>query len=301
MKKTICLLCIMLTVLLCACGRVTYTGNSGIVQTGVNVSETETTKKESPTVTDGSELKNRPEIWAAKYPEMMAELNEFFIVRGEETSYYYYRTGSTFESWVNSELNIDKWYYHAGKIISNDGKWAIDKAEELSPMSTYEAKEYSGPTLSAEQRNPKAGVVYAANSCTPFTLLGLRLDGDGSQDGNGKELALKGIRSDFKTGETIRFYINGANALDGSENLLANKLRIFCLPHRDAKDYVIMSADNVAAISAFSDYYQDAPYGGWNFENAVNNDEQNNFLPGTYDILFYYENTLAYYVMINIE
>ncbi len=83
--------------------------------------------------------------------------------------------------------------------------------------------------------------------------------------------------------------------------MLANKLRIFCLPHRDAKDYIIMSADNVAAISAFSDYYKDAPYGGWNFENAVNNDEQNSFLPGTYDILFYYENTLAYYVMINIE
>ena len=301
MKKSICLLCIMLTVFLCACGRVTYTGNSGVPQSGVNTSETQTTKKESPTVNDGNELRNRPEIWAAKYPEMMTELNEFFIARGDDTVFYYYKTGSTFESWVNSELNIDKWYYHAGKIISNDGKWAIDRAEELSPMSTYEAKEYSGPTLSAEQRNPKPGVVYAANSCTPFTLLGLRLDGDGSQEGNGKELALKGIRSDFKTGESIKFYINGSNAFDGPENVLANKLRIFCLPHRDAKDYIIMSADNVAAISAFSDYYKDAPYGGWNFENAVNNDEQNSFLPGTYDILFYYENTLAYYLMINIE
>ena len=128
----------------------------------------------------------------------------------------------------------------------------------------------------------------------------LEFDGDGSQEENGKSLALKGIRSDFKTGESIKFYINGSNALEGQENLLANKLRIFCLPHRDAKDYLIMSADNVAAISAFSDYYQDSPFGGWNFENSVNNDDQNRFLPGIYDILFYYEDTLAYYVMINI-
>ena len=301
MKKSICLLCALLTLFLCACGRVQYTGNSGIPQSGVTASQTETTKAESPTVTDGTALKNRPEIWAAKYPEMMTELNEFFVVRGEDTAYYYYRTDSTFESWVNSELNIDKWYYHAGKIISADGKWAIEKSEELSPMSTYEAEAYSGPTLTAEQRNPKPGVVYAVNSCTPFTLLGLRLDGDGSQEGNGQALALKGIRSSFKSGEKIQFYINGANALDGAENILANKLRIFCLPHRDAKDYIIMNADSVAAVSAFSDYYKDAPYGGWNFENSVSNDEQNRFPAGLYDILFYYEDTLAYYVMINVE
>ena len=298
MKKMTALICILLSLSLCACGRVEFTGEP---MTHSAAASTEPTTAEKPVVVDGATLKNRPEIWAAKYPDMAAELNEFFIVSGETTSFYYYRTGSDLEAWLNSELNIDKWYYYGGRVISNDGKWALPlRYEALSPMVTYAAEPYEGQTVDAQQRVPSSGTVYALNSATPFTLTGLRLDGGISQEGNGRQLALKGIRDSFQIGEPIRFYIDGSNAREGEENLLANKLMIYCLPHRDSKDYLIMSADNIASSAAFSDKYKEAAYGGFNFENSVMNDESGSFPAGAYDIVFCYENTPAYYIIINI-
>lgn len=301
MKKFISLFsAICMLFALAGCHRVGTAEKSGS-ESDTTASSAAQTESATSTYT-GAQSENRPEAWAAAYPAIAQSLNEFYIIFNGNPSYYYFRNTVDLKDWVNTEFNLDGWYYYKGRIISSDGKWAIpENFPDLAVFETYTAEEYSGPVLSEEERTVEAGTVYASNSCTPFVLSGLRLDGDGSADKNNSELSLRDVRSDFSFGESIRFYIDGTNDFEGNENQLKNKLKVFCVPHRAAEDYKTMTAAQVSSVCAFENDYKDSSeIGSYNFENTVQADSGKGFVAGLYDILLYYEDTLAYYTVINI-
>lgn len=299
MKKTTALLFIFILVFVAtSCRKI-----ESAEVTNVSISTTETsltgTSQGNDNVIEGA---NRPESWAAAYPFMADALSEFYIASDGNVNYYFYRNSEDLRYWVNTEFNIDGWYYYNGRIISADGKTAIEENyEPLSPFVTYKAEAYSGPLPSAEETEKATGTVFALNSCTPYALSGIRLDGDVNTQENRNSLSLTDVRTSFSLDENIMFYLDGENALDGLENKLSNKLMIYCVPSRDAEQYKNMTSDEMSAICAFENSYTDAAQlGSFNFSNSVKAGNDKGCGSGLYDIVFMYENTAAYYITIEI-
>ena len=172
MKKAISLLFVFAIILTTTSCRKIESAES--VKTSESTAE-KTVTQSGADYNNSVEGANRPESWAVKCPYMAKSLNEFYIVCDGIANYYFYRNTYDLKDWINTEFNIDGWYLYYGRIISADGKNALEEnCEPLSPFVTYNAVPYDGPLPSSDESTTVTGTVFALNSCTPYALNGIR-------------------------------------------------------------------------------------------------------------------------------
>ena len=106
-----------------------------------------------------------------------------------------------------------------------------------------------------------------------------------------------GLKADFMLNEHISLH---AEEITGN----TENLKIICLPHREMADYILKSADELTQIAETEGAYVNASGPDTERDNEIVDfyvgpiDERK---AGSYDILFVYKGTLAYYLPIELS
>lgn len=146
---------------------------------------------------------------------------DFKIVTGEETKTYKYRFGSSFEAWINSELNTDGWYYDNSNYyyVSADGLYSINS--ELQP--TIYAQPHSGVT----EGKSITKALYCFNSQTELYLTGIQILSKQFPEENANDVGINNVRNYLGTQDDVT--INMDVYYDG----IVENMRVYFAPHSD--------------------------------------------------------------------
>lgn len=243
---------------------------------------------------------DNPDYWNELYGVNICPFT--IIADGVETEYFF-RNGGSLEEWLRTEMNTDGWYWFEEKVISKDGKWAIEDPESFSSFCSYEAKPYDGPTLDeGEQEEIKKGDLYALHSWTPLCLNNAwngiafldKTEGD-------LESAISGLPYNFKVDEEVK--ISRAAHDDDLEGELAEKCVLYVFPHRDFSEYKEMLGEITKAEALCEVGYErlsedtdlsELEQARWTFlmpEDAI----------GDVDLLFVFDDVVAYAMEVEVE
>ena len=153
------------------------------------------------------------------HPIKTPVLVDFNIKTGDEIKTYKYRLGSSFEAWMNSELNTDGWYFDNNTLnyISADGKYSINS--DFCP--TIYAQPYSG--LAPGKSTTKA--LYCFNSQTELYLTGIQVLSEQFPEENVDGILLNNIRNYL--GLTDNITINMDVYYDG----IVENMKVYFAPH----------------------------------------------------------------------
>ncbi|MDY3109629.1 MAG: hypothetical protein SOW50_05895 [Lachnospiraceae bacterium] len=153
------------------------------------------------------------------HPIKTPVLVDFNIKTGDEIKTYKYRLGSSFEAWMNSELNTDGWYFdnNTFNYISADGKYSINS--DFCP--TIYAQPYSG--LAPGKSTTKA--LYCFNSKTELYLTGIQVLSEQFPEENVDGILLNNIRNYL--GLTDNITINMDVYYDG----IVENMKVYFAPH----------------------------------------------------------------------
>lgn len=146
---------------------------------------------------------------------------DFKIVTGEETKTYKYRFGSSFEAWINSELNTDGWYYDNSNYyyVSADGLYSINS--ELQPTI------YAQPHSGVAEGKSITKALYCFNSQTELYLTGIQVLSEQFPEENFNDSLINNIRNMLGTQDDIT--INMDVYYEG----IVENMRVYFAPHSD--------------------------------------------------------------------
>ena len=155
------------------------------------------------------------------HPIKTPVLVDFNIKTGDEIKTYKYRLGSSFEAWMNSELNTDGWYFdnNTFNYISADGKYSINS--DFCP--TIYAQPYSG--LAPGKSTTKA--LYCFNSKTELYLTGIQVLSEQFPEENVDGILLNNIRNYLGLMDNIT--INMDVYYDG----IVENMKVYFAPHSE--------------------------------------------------------------------
>lgn len=153
------------------------------------------------------------------HPIKTPVLGVFNIKTGDEIKTYKYRLGSFFETWVNSELNTDGWYFDNATFnyISADGQYSINT--DITP--TIYAQPYSG---SAPGKSTTKAL-YCFNSQTELYLTGIQVLSEQFTAENDDYVHLNNIRNYL--GLTDNITINMDVYYEG----IVENMKVYFAPH----------------------------------------------------------------------
>ena len=286
-KITAAALAFVMTALLCACNVKT---NNIQPSSTVPGSSAETVSYTDPvTEITAPSFANTAEYWSFAYPGL--DINRFsvkFISDGEteKTVDYYFCNAGLLCDWVNTEFNVDGWFYKdSDEIVSADGYYVIKTNDAITADCSYKAEKRYSPV-----ENPhKTGLVHTLNSGSEFRLYGIMLRGLFSDPDANAVYSLHDVENEFEPGEAVDIYIDGLY----NENA-QGKLAIVCIPHSDDTDFASLNSaimEDPSCIFSTNDVDPEATPA---CVGLTLPDESE----GLYDILFIVGNSVDYYVTI---
>ena len=153
--------------------------------------------------------------WASLYGTNVCP---FSLVALGVSKGYHFRDGGELDIWAYTEENTGGWYVYDGYLISGDNLFAVNlsEADSFSSCCDYEAKAYTGKTLSEDERKEQQlGSFYILNSYTPVrTNWGIQFVPmkDIGEDFEVPKYTVYGFASELSEQEWFRFYIKlGSN------------------------------------------------------------------------------------------
>lgn len=153
------------------------------------------------------------------HPIKAPVLVDFNIKTGDEIRTYKYRLGSSFEAWVNSELNTDGWYYDNSKycFVSADGLYSI--SSDFSPTIYAQPHGASGSGKTEEK------ALYCFNSQTELYLTGIQVLSESFPEDDTIDVCVNNIRNYLGTRDNIT--INMDVYYEG----IVENMKVYFAPH----------------------------------------------------------------------
>lgn len=225
------------------------------------------------------------QYWAEKYS---ANYCPFSISTLGIEIPYHFRDGGQLDFWVYTEENTSGWYVYNGYIISNDNAFAlkIDEIDSLSSCCTYNAKAYTGESLTKEEREGRdCGIFHILNSYTPARVhWGIKFFGEENHTSFDEcEYGVYDLPESLFDQEYFNFYMPSPDF----ENPEAIKLWAF--KHRNYTEYPeILSEDDVKSGIQLGVFTQDNDNHCYYLSSFVPNEMAGGFPEGCVDLLVTY-------------
>ncbi|MCR5523215.1 MAG: hypothetical protein K6F64_06215 [Clostridia bacterium] len=255
-----------------------------------------TTAIETTGVIEPEVFENTEEFWTGRYPS--ASFIRFTVKYTDEqdnevSTEYFSDFGYNLCDWVNTEFNVDGWFALDGDtVVSADGEYKIDDSGLVSEGKKFTAEK----TNQTIEKPMSLGAVHALNSCSGFKLYGLILNGDLHEKVDTDQYELHGLKYDYFFEENMDIYVDG---LYDSEQ--QGKVDIYCVPHIEEAVLKTVTMEQILNACTFHcpsvnlaniDLEEDTPSCRGNISSSFNE--------GYYDLLFVYNDAIAYYVTFQV-
>lgn len=203
---------------------------------------------------------------------------------------YHFRNGGTLANWVYTEENTGGWYIYDGYIISADNSFAIkiDEADWFSSCCTYEAKVYTGKTLSKEEQAAQtAGFFHTINSYTPVdTNYGIAIYTNSEEPGEieREKLTCYGLVDTLKDQEWFSMYV-----ICGWTEDFGESVKLWAMEHRDYSKYPeYLSDEDIEKAVCLGNFNYDGSKRVSCIDAYVPNKESGGFEAGQIDLVITY-------------
>ena len=166
-----------------------------------------------------------------------------------------------------------------------------DRASQL-PQTTHDSG-FLHETLDTRSEPSALGKLEHIEPLPDFSINGLRLDGDRSEEGNGREFSMTDIRYEFKLGEHISFYMDTDYA-----DAESGRVKIVCTPyHSDVNYYFRLARGELESIAVFEESLVVPGEDGFMFATCI---PEESCRPGFYDVLFTFRGEVVYRLVLNV-